>query len=356
MLWSSSTVMVASMADHSAIEWTDSTFNPWIGCTKVSPACDHCYAAVSTPARALGIAWGAGQPRRRTSVANWKLPLRWDRMDRVKLSAWEQLKHQYHGLTDTELEAKGFTKPQRRRVFCASLADVFDNEVDPSWRRDLFELVRETPSLDWLLLTKRIGNVRAMLEQQKVQKARYEEEYRFFDDWLAGKPPSNVWLGATVCDQAEADRDVPKLLAVPAAVHWLSCEPLLGPVDFYQSSGHWSQRGYEPWRNAPILTGINWVVVGGESGHGARPMHPDWARSLRDQCARAGVPFFFKQWGEFAPYGLYDFAPDDPRPINKAIVFHPPGVKPADMIPIGKKTAGRGLDGVEHNAYPETTR
>ncbi|WP_321576941.1 DUF5131 family protein [Paraburkholderia atlantica] len=207
---------------------------------------------------------------------------------------------------------------RRQRVFCASLADVFDNEVDPLWRRDLFdlfELIERTPNLNWLLLTKRIGNVSDMVAHARSR------------DWLAGR--DNVWLGATVVNQAEADRDIPKLLAVAARVRILSMEPLLGPVSF---EGMFAGSDWRDHTNA--LEALDWVIVGGESGHGARPMHPDWARSLRDQCAAAEVPFFFKQWGEWAP-----------------------GSNPSrqPMVRVGKKSAGRELDSV-HDFFPETIR
>ncbi|WP_083655049.1 DUF5131 family protein [Burkholderia sp. SRS-W-2-2016] len=205
---------------------------------------------------------------------------------------------------------------RRQRVFCASLADVFDNEVDPLWRRDLFELIECTPNLNWLLLTKRIGNV-----SDTVARARSR-------DWLAGR--DNVWLGATTVNQAEADRDIPKLLAVPAHVRFLSMEPLLGPVSFESmfASSDWCD-------HTTALEALDWVIAGGESGRGARPMHPDWARSLRDQCAAAKVPFFFKQWGEWVP------GPNPSRqPLNR----------------VGKKAAGRQLDGSFHHDFPNAIR
>jgi protein gp37 len=250
------------MAERSAIEWTDHTFNPWIGCTKVGPGCDHCYAEQLATKR-LGVPWGPGAPRRRTTAA-WKQPRRWDR----------------------RAAATGV----RERVFCASLADVFDNEVPTEWRSDLFALIRATPHLDWLLVTKRIGNAAHMIE-------------------AAGGMPANVWLGATIVNQAEADRDIPKLLATPATIRFLSMEPLLGPVDlrplgqvYYAGGDFYGQ----PMRAPMIDEALDWIIVGGESGPGARPMHPDWLISLRDQCAAAGVPFLFKQWGEWAPVCAID--------------------------------------------------
>lgn len=275
------------MAADTKIEWCDHTFNPWIGCTKVSIAatggggCDHCYAEISTPARVLRGAgaetWGAGAPRRRTSLANWAMPHRWD--------AQHEAFFAQHG--------------RRQRVFCASLADVFDNEVDPQWRVDLFNLILSTPNLDWLLLTKRIGNAARMIDETLPASLK-----ALPTDCPLVWPWPHVWIGATIVNQAEADRDIPKLMAVPASVRFLSMEPLLGPVSFRWAS--WVDRPRMHRENGcehhlDGMRGIDWVIVGGESGPGARPMHPDWARSLRDQCQAAGVPFLFKQWGEWLP-------------------------------------------------------
>lgn len=266
------------MGADTKIEWAHHTFNPWIGCTRVSTACDNCYAEADFGKRRKVVQWGAGQPRKRTAPSTWAQPLRWN----------------------AEAERLGV----RYRVFCASLADVFDNEVPSEWRSDLIDLIVETPHLDWLLLTKRIGNAHQMLTDATNHAS----------GWTAFP---NVWIGATICNQQEADRDIPKLLAVPAAKRFLSMEPLLGPVEL------------EPWLSAndlhKIVGGpmIDWVIVGGESGPNARPMHPDWARSLRDQCQSAGVPFLFKQWGEW---------------WNGAR--------------LGKATAGRSIDGREWNEVP----
>lgn len=255
------------MAESTKIEWADATFNPWIGCTRVGPGCDNCYAAVSPPSRSMSIKWGAGEPRHHTSASNWAQPLVWER----KAQDFQA----EHG--------------RRQRVFCASLADVFDNEVPPSWRAELFALIASTPNLDWMLLTKRIANVAKMIEAPGMQKCGL---------------PGNVWLGATVVNQEEADRDVPKLLALPAQVRFLSIEPMLGPIDLtridvsgdfeiYPLSGTTGCEDYDG--PIPDIPALNWVICGGESGPGARPMHPDWARSLKQQCQAASVPFFMKQ-------------------------------------------------------------
>ena len=267
------------MAENSKIEWTHHTFNPWIGCQKVGPGCDSCYAEAMMDARLGRVEWGPHGARLRTSPANWRQPLKWDR----------------------DAAAAG----ERPRVFCASLADVFDNHASimPEWRADLWALIRATPNLDWLLLTKRPGNIAKMLPP----------------DW--GDGYANVWLGCTVVNQDEADRDIPKLLAVPARVRFLSMEPLLGPVDLTELKNPAVAIGEhiysaldcdvdpedDEWHGAKI----DLVIVGGESGPGARPMHPDWVLSLRDQCQAAGVAFFFKQWGEWLPLGQTGLGADD---------------------------------------------
>ena len=179
---------------------------------------------------------------------------------------------------------------RRQRVFCASLADVFDNAVDPQWRADLFALIAATPNLDWLLLTKRIGNVRGML----AELAHGNDPDLSPLDMM---PLPNVWLGATVVNQEEADRDIPKLLAVPAAKRFLSIEPMLGPMLLpFERLREWNRMALL-YQQEHAVSRIDWVIVGGESGPGARPMHPDWVRSLRDQCQAAGVALFVKQMG-----------------------------------------------------------
>jgi protein gp37 len=233
------------MAENSKIEWTDHTWNPWIGCTNVSPACDHCYAEALMANRYKRVEWGAGNDRVRTAAGTWAQPLRWDRL------------------------AAAAGKPAF--VFCLSLGDIWDNEVDPIWRRDAFAVMEHTPHLIYLLLSKRIGNARKMCNP------------------LAGhvRLPPNAALGATVIDQDEWDRDVWKLLdaadVLGARFTFCSVEPMLGPIK--------ARRSEMP----------NWVIVGGESGPHKRPMDLAWARSLRDQCQAAAVPFFGKQLDKVTP-------------------------------------------------------
>ena len=304
----------------------------------MGPGCDHCYAETRNARFGGGTAinWGPGAPRRLTSLANWKKPVSWN-------NAHEEFFAQ-HG--------------RRQRVFCASLADVFDNAVDPEWRDELFKLIAETPNLDWLLLTKRIGNVPNMLPLPFD-----------FDKYFP-----HVWIGTTITSQAEADRDIPKLLQVDAAKRFLSMEPLLGPVnletihntDFGEGQPYlhpllgWVSDGHGDGCSAPA---IDWVIVGGESGPGARPMHPDWARSLRDQCEEADVPFLFKQWGEWAPgenverhHGIVATA----KWFNEEWSFHEEDLASTDghfddepdLYRIGKKAAGRLLDGETWTQFP----
>ena len=321
------------MAENTKIEWTDHTFNPWIGCTKVSPGCDHCYAENLMDTR-MGVAsWRPGAERVRTKDANWKMPLRWNAQADAFMAQ--------HG--------------RRQRVFCASLADVFDNAVDPQWRADLFDLIAATPNLDWLLLTKRIGNVGNMLPVP----FDFDKHY------------PNVWIGATIVNQVEADRDIPKLLDVPARVRFLSMEPLLGPVDL---TGEWltAKLGAYPFKGLAsehrtrLVDLLDWVIVGGESGPRARPMHPDWARSLRDQCRAAGVPFLFKQWGEWAqaaelpvhpeatrlPGNLCRVTRDGVTADHYVAISTDGGRKRYELRHVGKKAAGRLLDGRTWDGFP----
>lgn len=309
------------MAENSAIEWTNHTFNPWVGCQAVSPACDNCYAKTLVEGR-MG---GNFAERRRTSPNNWNLPLRWNR----------------------RAEKEG----RRYRVFCASLADVFDNQVSYDWRAELWRLIAATPHLDWLLLTKRPQNIAKMLP------AALDMPHGF--SW----PLPNVWLGTTVENQEEADRRIPHLLAVEAKVHFLSCEPLVGPVLLKSGWLTYSHPMMKSGLDSYPDRRIDWIIAGGESGPKARPPHPNWFRSLRDQCKAAGVPFFFKQWGEWLAGEVY--AEDD----RGGFVRHQDGSSntlrgtpdhwwSGDTFGgvissrVGKSRAGRLLDGREHNGMP----
>lgn len=254
------------MGQNSTIEWTDHTFNPWWGCVRVSDGCKHCYAEALAKRYGLQI-WGVETERRFMSDGHWKQPHKWNK----------------------EAQRRG----QRARVFCASMADVFeDNDALTAERSKLWELIEQTQSLDWLLLTKRPENMRRLAP---------------WDRW-----PPNVWAMTTTENQRAVDKRLPYLVDIQASVRGLSVEPLLGEIDLT----HW-------------LGQIDWVIVGGESGAGARPMNPQWVRSLRDQCLDAGVAFFFKQWGNWSP--------DADGTMQKA----------------SKKKAGRQLDGGYWDQLPE---
>jgi protein gp37 len=306
------------MAENSKIEWTDHTFNPWMGCTKVSPGCQHCYAETLMDHRYKKVKWGPQGARVRTSAAMWKKPLQWNETWWVicEVCGWRGVFNQFGLCPVCQHPMEATMTRARQRVFCASLADVFEDHPQlEEWRTELFALIEATPNLDWLLLTKRPENVSNMVPYGWMQNF-----------------PQNIWMGTSVENQKYADERIPALLRIPAKVRFLSCEPLLGNVDLhlnylmvpdgYPDSGEEYNYRFEY---------IHWVICGGESGSQARPMHPDWARSLRDECQAAGVPFLFKQWGEYAP--------------NTA----------SDMIKVGKHKAGRLLDGREWNEFPALT-
>lgn len=228
------------MGENSKIEWTDHTFNPWLGCTNVSPGCDHCYAEAWAKRSGL-VRWG-NNPRRRTSKTYWKAPDYWN----SRAAAFEQ------------------RDGHRPRVFCASLADVFDNQVPSSWRADLFVLIRRCGGLDWLILTKRPQNISKMLPS----------------DWGDGYP--NVWLGMTAEDQERFDQRWKHLEKIPAVVRFISYEPAIGPLRL---------PAHSPFPD--------WLISGGESGGGARSINPQWIRDVIADCRHRGVAPFHKQWGTY---------------------------------------------------------
>ncbi|WP_131852970.1 DUF5131 family protein [Bosea sp. BK604] len=303
------------MADGTAIEWTDATVNFWWGCTKVGPGCDHCYAETLSDRFSTGH-WGTGAPRKKIKGAARLL----NRLDNDY--AWWAADAQIGQLHPNS----------RRRVFVQSMSDLFDLEVPLDWFGEAWEKIVQCDRIDIQIVTKRISAVEKRL----------------------GAIASTIWPGhagliVTVVNQAEFDRDVPRLRALKAklGIPWvgLSCEPLLGPI-----VGDFSE--------------IDWIIVGGESG--PRPMHPDWARLIRDQCAASGTAFFFKQWGSWYPQ--IDRDRDDPdwrQDYSRRFAdndrtrwlnleggrgFH--GERFHVMGRIGKKAAGRLLDGIEHSAFP----
>jgi len=374
------------MGQNSKIEWCDHTFSPWWGCTKVSDGCKNCYAE-GVAKRFGNDCWGVNGKRRMMSEAYWRQPLKWNR----------------------EAEAAGV----RRRVFCASMADVFEDRPELiAPRQRLFELIDATPNLDWLLLTKRPENIKRLWP------------FRFYDEQFNWP---NIWIGTSIENQEMADQRIPELLKVQAKVRFLSCEPLLGPVDlerWMHNSGYENQdevflchgcgaSGTGKYFSVPTggddfdcqcsecgrpvedgvvdtIGNIDWVIVGGESGSKARPMHPAWARSIRDQCMAAGTPFLFKQWGEWAPFATQAFYekgtlwPGNDETVGgdcggPACITHDKvslrdGTKIKCKIlkmeehrwgkenklrmtycKIGKKKAGRILDGRTWDEYPEVT-
>jgi len=273
------------MAKASAIEWTHHTFNPWWGCVKLSPACAHCYA--ETWARRVGMQlWGGDVERRFFGENHWREPMRWN--------------------------AEALRLGTRARVFCASMADVFEprSDLDP-WRERLWGIIEKTPQLDWLLLTKRPGHIKHVYP------------------W-ATAPRENVWLGTTAENQRWADRRIERLISVDANVRFLSCEPLLSAIDLTR----WLKKEQ-----------ISWVIAGGESGSHARPTHPNWIRTLRDQCESYRVPFHFKQWGHWSPEAQGE-------PTNKIIDLSDETGRSERLSWRPKKLSGRVLDGKTWNGYP----
>lgn len=259
------------MAEGSKIEWTDHTFNPWWGCTKVSAGCKNCYAE-TLATRYQKDCWGPKGPRRMMSESYWQQPVKWNK----------QAGERFERIGDSMFAARAMVEEQARRprVFCASMADVFEGATTmpaESWldvekaRARLFMLIGATPNLDWLLLTKRPENVK-----------RYVPPH-----WDNGFP-DNVWVGTSVEDQEQAEERIPHLAQIPAKVRFLSCEPLLGHVSIGYAGLNAAEYGSVWWPD--------WVIVGGESGPGKRPFDPEWGRRILADCKAAGVPFFGKQW------------------------------------------------------------
>lgn len=320
------------MGDTTEISWCDKTFNPWIGCQKVSPACANCYAEREFDSRLKKAKWGPNGTRVLTSNDNWKKPLRWNRKA-------ESILPKCPGCGSTELDhhmkAKSYVCMVcqcenaetecvvRPRVFCASLADVFEDWQGPMLdskgnttgssmddvRKHLFRLIDATPNLDWLLLTKRPENIKRMWPTEDDGHSGSLAAAIFGKPGRLVRRRDNVWLGASVESADYLGRiDTLKSCGDLASVLFLSCEPVVGPMPTLGEH----------------IDGIDWVITGGESGPNARPSDPEWFRSLRDQCKTAGVPFHFKQWGEHDHEGKR----------------------------VGKKAAGRVLDSVVHNAMP----
>jgi protein gp37 len=310
------------MADGSKIEWTEATWNPLVGCTKVSPGCDNCYAE--------GVV-------NRFAGHNSAFPHRFDVV--------------------TIRDDRMLTQPLRwrrpRRIFVNSLSDLFHADVPDAFIASVFGVMALAPQHTFQLLTKRHGRMRSLLTSRAFADL-FHRVICDAADWDVRQPAAavdgalaligetalaplpNVWLGVSVEDQHWADIRIPALADTPAAVRWISAEPLLGPIDLTTGLLH-----------ALLRHGPAWVVVGGESGPGARPMHPGWARDLRDQCAQAGVPFLFKQWGALVT------EEQSPQDITlPSTSYRLLGDDGPSFWRVGKKAAGRELDGHTHDGYP----
>lgn len=320
------------VSEKTGISWTDHTFNPWWGCVKVSPACTNCYAERDSKRYGFKV-WGQDADRRFFGDDHWKEPLRWNQ----------------------KAKAEGV----RRRVFCASMSDWAEMPNDAALlarldqeRMRLCRLIEATPFIDWLLLTKRADFI-----------------MRCVPRWWSGGWPANAWAGATAETQGWLEERLVELLGVPAPVRFLSIEPMLGGMNLrrvrhkyelgevYVDALTGRYEGDIAHAHVPSKPrGLQWVIAGGESGPGARPSHLDWMRSLRDQCQAAGVPFHFKQWGEWAPY-REDWALDKERSgvftDGKFVEDGSTSTWDAEVTRYGKKRAGRELDGREWNEFPK---
>lgn len=326
------------MADSTGISWCDASFNPWIGCAKVSPACARCYAETFSENRMGLHVWGADAPRRITAPSTWKKPYRWQRL------ALEGF------LPDGTTNQDG----HRPRVFCASMADVFEDRPDlEEPRQRLFEMIAATDALDWLILTKRPEFMRDWLSQMPI---------------MGALPLPNVWVGASI-ENARFTYRADVLREIPAVVRFISAEPLLGSLyDVGRGGDRQASRGSDaplassdanamyPPRRAPLdLTDIHWLIVGGESGgRKSRLMHPDWVRELRDDAVSRGIALHFKQWGSWAPAPIgRERHPVDGDPSLRWVCDAP---RPSELMAYygqGPKSSGKTLDGREFCEFPE---
>lgn len=355
------------MADHTHIEWTDATWNPITGCSIVSPGCTNCYAMKLAGTRLKHI-----ESRACLTVDSKAGPV-WNGQVRFN-EQWIQ-------------QPLKWKRP--RRIFVCAHGDLFAENVPDAWIDEVFAIMAVAPQHTFQVLTKRAKRMRSYLAAPDTKR----RIYNLACDWVVAGvanvilvapgidpavtpggtkvlldqwPLPNVWLGISAEDQQRAEERVPELLATPAAIRFVSAEPLLGPIDFETLCIGWyfidalKGRKYhdapEPYVGATeACAKLDWIIVGGESGKGARPMHPDWARSIRDQCASTGTAFFFKQWGEFAPAFDKDLRPLRHHPWNgddqRAVARGAATAQQATRR-IGKRQAGRFLDGVQHNAMP----
>jgi protein gp37 len=327
------------MSDNSAIEWTDATWNPVTGCTKVSPGCDHCYAE--------------------TFAERWR----------------GTPGHHFENGFDVTLRPERLDQPMRwkrpRRIFVNSMSDLFHNDIPDEFIARVFGVMAQAHWHTFQVLTKRHGRMRSLLNSAAFHERIQVAVDRMYDDpdeqYIGdGWPFRNVWTGVSVEDQKWADIRIPALLDTPASVRWISAEPLLGPIDLTD----WLWKTGGEYGEASRTLSLDWTVVGGESGPGARPMHPQWARDLRDQCVAAGVSYLYKQSGQYAPVvdqprpgdlwqaldgATSDWQPGDGHVRHGGGDFRRPGSKTTLMRRArSKHDAGRLLDAVEWNEYPTT--
>lgn len=351
------------MADGSKIEWTDATWNPIRGCSRVSEGCRHCYAEMIAARFS-----GPGQPyeglaKRLGGEARWT--------------------------NEVRLIPEHLGDPLRwgksRRIFVNSMSDLFHEEIPDEWIDLIFAVMALAPQHTFQVLTKRPERMRKYVTRLvDDETGNAIEEIADAAVKVTGSPCAahvedvtlplpNVWLGVSAEDQTTADERIPHLLATPAAIRFVSAEPLLGPIQFhsipasdqkpsaYYDLTYFGGPGlFDPQRRRLADARLDWIIVGGESGPHARPMHPDWARSIRDQCAAAGVAYFFKQWGGFEPVGYWGNL-DDRLQLDAVIAQINPSYPCRDpanyvMRRVGKTASGRLLDGVEHNGFPELGR
>lgn len=361
------------MSDGSKIEWTDATWNPVTGCSVVSPGCKHCYAMKLAGTRLAHHLSRAGLTVETAAGPVWNGQVRFNEISLDQPLWWKR----------------------PRRIFVCAHGDLFHENVPDEWIDRLFAVMALCPQHTFQVLTKRAKRMRdyfasrpaaqhleawawanppgslpvTMHEAQAwLLPGATEEQRHLYHAQLPAWPLPNVWLGVSAEDQERANERIPELLEMPAAVRFVSLEPLLSAIDLTRLNPQalfplnalraWAD-SLSPYADPEPCPRIDWVIVGGESGPKARPMHPDWARSLRDQCQAASVPFFFKQWGEWHPcemhgngvcYAMPGHAPFDSW---RAVIFNPDATEGWNWRRLGKKRAGRLLDGVEHNAYPE---
>lgn len=349
------------MANNTKIEWTDATWNPIIGCRRVDGGCRNCYAEVMAARFSDEGQWGHGLATR-VKGADGATQYRWTGATRF---------------IDHALEMPlRWRKP--RKIFVCSTSDLFGEFVPDEWIDKVFAVMALAPHHTFQVLTKRPERARAYMTRQFVREAIAIRADAMSDGHPSSDvkiwPLPNVWLGTSISDQASANLRIPELLATPAAVRFISAEPLLGPVKLDDlivddgGPGEWhvdalDNEGVDP-ADDPDFGGntIDWVICGGESGQHASPMHPQWARSLRDQCAAAGTAYFFKQWGEWADLSDHEGRRDWFLMSHDGDVDIPDGRWPDEtigevsIVRVGKKAAGALLDGREHKEFPDVPR